>query len=803
MDKIKYFLVLMILSVHVYGQETAVTDTAGVTLQPIPIPEITVQATEVSAMLLDKQEVILPEEQKQLIRSRLDTLVFRLNLLREDSRVHNIENLGMRSLNNLQNEWTILNSRFQNEQDNLTVLLQQYENEKQSLIDATSLWELTLSSLEETDAPEVVQEQVGSTITNLRNMESSIHDDSEFLQESLVEISEGLIFSNEILVNISTAQEVVTQQFFTLNQPPLWSAISKKETIVIEHERSIVEDTRASLQDFVMNYESRLWFHLMLSCAIFLFVIFSFRRLKDFIPEKDIQRLSAIKKILNRPVSSSFLIVFLLAYLLYETIPDSIRLLASIGTLIPVLFILRDIFTGTSRRYVFLPVVAMFLINTHSLGYSETMLNRVFLMVIILFSFLSLSLMLWRRSLREMSLSSRMGKFLRRLGFIYLGILGISFVSIIIGASALAEFITYAVVRSSALALILYAAALILNSIILILLHSKNLQKLNVVKQYDDPIYSWFVKIVNLASRIFWIVFTLILFNIWQNIYQWIKGILTHEFGLGSFSISLWDLIVFFFIIWLTFWISRIVRIIVEGEVTSRIKMKRGVPGAISLILRITIITIGLMIAFAATGLEMDKLAILLGALGVGIGFGLQNIFNNLVSGIILAFERPIQEGDIIEIGTLLGTVREIGLRASNVRTFDGAEVIVPNGNLISNELINWTLTDKKRRGEVAVGVAYGTDPETVLKLLVEAAKSHKEILNEPEPLALFTGFGESSLDFRLLFWIKDADERFRIQSQIAVLVNNAIKAAGIEIPFPQTDLHLRSVDDTAGKKLK
>jgi small-conductance mechanosensitive channel len=112
-------------------------------------------------------------------------------------------------------------------------------------------------------------------------------------------------------------------------------------------------------------------------------------------------------------------------------------------------------------------------------------------------------------------------------------------------------------------------------------------------------------------------------------------------------------------------------------------------------------------------------------------------------------------------------------------------------------------MTYKKRRGEVAVGVKYGTDPDTVLKLLVEAADSHPESVKEPAPLALFTGFGDSSLDFRVLFWMEDADHRLRIQSEVTVLVNNAIKAAGIEIPFPQRDLHLRSVDDTAGKKLK
>jgi small-conductance mechanosensitive channel len=199
----------------------------------------------------------------------------------------------------------------------------------------------------------------------------------------------------------------------------------------------------------------------------------------------------------------------------------------------------------------------------------------------------------------------------------------------------------------------------------------------------------------------------------------------------------------------------------------------------------------------------MDKLAILLGALGVGIGFGLQNIFNNLVSGIILAFERPIKDGDIIEVGSLLGIVKEIGIRSSIIRTYDGSEVIVPNGNLISNELINWTRSDMKRRGEVIVGVAYGTDPRMVINLLLGTARGFDKILMDPEPVALFTGFGESSLDFRLLFWIADADTRLLIQSEMAVRVNKAIVDAGITIPFPQRDVHLMSVDQQILDRVK
>ena len=191
----------------------------------------------------------------------------------------------------------------------------------------------------------------------------------------------------------------------------------------------------------------------------------------------------------------------------------------------------------------------------------------------------------------------------------------------------------------------------------------------------------------------------------------------------------------------------------------------------------------------------MSKLTLLLGALGVGIGFGLQNIFNNLVSGIILAFERPINEGDIIEVGSLLGTVKQIGIRASTILTVEGAEVIVPNGNLISNELINWTLSDQKRRVEIQIGVKYGTDPRQVIQILRDIADKHENVLNDPEPLCLFSAHGESSLDFRLLCWIPDADERLRLASDLTVEVNEALQRAGIEIPFPQRDLHVRSVE--------
>ena len=189
-------------------------------------------------------------------------------------------------------------------------------------------------------------------------------------------------------------------------------------------------------------------------------------------------------------------------------------------------------------------------------------------------------------------------------------------------------------------------------------------------------------------------------------------------------------------------------------------------------------------------------MAVLAGALGVGIGFGLQNIVNNFVSGFILIFEQPIKVGDKVEISSLklMGEVRRIGIRSSIIRTFAGADVVVPNSNLIQSEVINWTLSDTKRRVEVLVGVKYGTDPQRVVELLLDVARESPRILKHPPPAALFTGFGDSSLNFVLRVWTATFDESIVQSSEVAIAVNAALKAAGIEIPFPQRDLHVRSV---------
>ncbi len=222
---------------------------------------------------------------------------------------------------------------------------------------------------------------------------------------------------------------------------------------------------------------------------------------------------------------------------------------------------------------------------------------------------------------------------------------------------------------------------------------------------------------------------------------------------------------------------------------------RRTSLGSFMLLLRFSIISIGFILAFIASGIPVNQLTVLMGAVGVGIGFGLQNIFNNMVSGLIIAIEKPISVGDMIDVGTNSGWVREIGIRASNIQSFDGAEIIVPNGEIISNRITNWTHSDKKRRIEILIGVAYKSDPRQVYDLFMKILEDHPEILKTPDPFIVFTGMGESALDFRICFWIADFIDGVRIKSEVLFLIFDILKVNNIEIPFPQHDLHLRSVD--------
>jgi small-conductance mechanosensitive channel len=365
----------------------------------------------------------------------------------------------------------------------------------------------------------------------------------------------------------------------------------------------------------------------------------------------------------------------------------------------------------------------------------------------------------------------------------------------VLGNTSLAELLTDATLASVYVGFLLFAVERVLAGSYAGLLNTQLAGSLRAVRYHGPLLRRRGVRLIRFATVVLWIFLVLGFFRVRDEIAAGIKIALTTPWSVGNLELALGDFVAFGVMIWLSFLISRFVRFTLEEEMLPRTSLPRGVPFAVSALARYTILLFGFLIAVAAAGIDMSRITLIIGALGVGIGIGLQGVVNNIVSGLILLFERPIQVGDTVQLADTFGQVRRIGIRSSTLRTFDGAEVVIPNARFVSDEFVNWTLSDANRRIEIPVGVAYGSDPEQVIALLLDVAHSHPEIMSDPEPSALFLRFGDSSLDFQLRAWTGRSEAWREISSQIAVAINRALAEAGITIPFPQRDLHLRSVD--------
>lgn len=232
---------------------------------------------------------------------------------------------------------------------------------------------------------------------------------------------------------------------------------------------------------------------------------------------------------------------------------------------------------------------------------------------------------------------------------------------------------------------------------------------------------------------------------------------------------------------------------ILRSRILRVLRVGRGAQEVIAIIFKYVLIGVGSVILLQIFGVDLSSLAILASALGVGIGFGFQDIAKNFGSGLILLFERPIQVGDFIEVGNYMGTVESIGARSVTIRTLDRVSIIVPNSRFLEDEVINWSHHNPVSRIHVPVGVSYSADVKEVKKALLEAGKNHPEVLSVPQPQVFFSGFGDSSLDFKLFVWINKPSHQVSIKSDLCFRIEAALKEHNIEIPFPQRDLHLRT----------
>lgn len=324
------------------------------------------------------------------------------------------------------------------------------------------------------------------------------------------------------------------------------------------------------------------------------------------------------------------------------------------------------------------------------------------------------------------------------------------------------------------------------------------------LRQNADAILRRIIFFANSVIVIFVAASLLVAWKVYDIPVEALQAFFSFGVTIGEQRITLGLVVVATLILYGAFALSWGLQALLMEKVLSSRQMDTGARLSIVRLVHYGLVLVGFLIALSALGFELKNVTIIGGALGVGIGFGMQTIVNNFVSGLILLFERPIKVGDVIQLSDgQQGRVLNLGLRATTIQTFDRAEVVVPNGDLIASSVTNWTLGDRSMRLTIPVGVAYGSDVETVMRVLMAVATQSSQVLKTPQPVVLFLNFGDSALDFQLRVWIADFNDRRIIQSALIREIDRKFREEGVEIPFPQRDLHLRSVDGKAADRLK
>ena len=279
-----------------------------------------------------------------------------------------------------------------------------------------------------------------------------------------------------------------------------------------------------------------------------------------------------------------------------------------------------------------------------------------------------------------------------------------------------------ATLDSSYAALAMYAGSKVVLALFQVLLAGPTVARLSA--RYSASLVPAVVNLGRALLVVAWLMFTLQSFRIYRPVSSFAMTVLTHQFKLGELSLSLGSLLTFALATWAAFWVAKTIRQVLSEDILPSLSLPRGVGNSVSSLSYYVVLFLGLLAALAAAGFQVGQLTLVFGALGVGIGFGLQDVVRNFVAGLILMFERPIQRGDTVEVAGMLGQVREIGLRATIVTTFDGADVVVPNGMLLADKVVNWTLNGTRRRFDLNISTAYSADPQRTMELLVEIARS-------------------------------------------------------------------------------
>jgi small-conductance mechanosensitive channel len=690
---------------------------------------------------------------------------------------------SMRDLIELEEHWQAMASELEAWRTRLKPQAAELERDMEQLRQLEIRWR---QSLKIPDLSGDLRSNISAALGLLR----AAQEQTQRVRTELLSILTAMGQQDSVLLSglekIRTARKDLLSEFLSNESEPLWAVDpGQLHPKRLGHDlASALGQHKADLLTYVHERSNLLLLQGLLLGLLYLVFAGSRTRIRSWVEREP--ELAGPAGILQVPLSVSLLVTLLVGRWLHQDPPLGWLAVQACVALIPGLVVLFRVWPAQYRRGLIL-LASIFVVDIlRLLSASHLLLNRAIFTTEISFALLWISWSYLKH--RHQPNLPAWHQLLRGLVMV---LLGLSWASAMLGFGRLAFLLGDATLRSLYVGALLICLIQVGDGLILFALRCQPLARLPSVRNFGDLYLARLRRWLRILAGLYWLLGFFDRVGVLPSLLP--AGASVFEMGLhlGGLHLTLGSLFTLALSLWLPYQLSRFARFALEQDLYPHLNLSRGESYTLSTLVHYSLLAAGLVAGVLAVGVNMTQFTVLISALGVGMGFGLQNIVNNLVSGIILLVERPIQVGHFIEVSGQKGVLEKIGLRSCVVRTSEGAEMIVPNGELLSNHLINWTLSDQRRALQIQVRVSYGSCPQLVQDLLLKVAEEHPAVVATPPPEVEFMEMEERALQFQLQVWADDHTTWSKTRSDLVRAIYSALTEAQIEFPQPS----LRLVD--------
>jgi small-conductance mechanosensitive channel len=758
----------------------------------IPVAGVATQATEASKLLRTLSEQVVPSPAIDVIHKVLPEASGTIDL---ELAVTSTMLQGQPTLEALQTQQQLWQRRHLQMTGWLHVLTERATHLQEAGHRLTALhttWTATRAAAPAAQAPELILQQIDATLAAIAAAQTPLETQRVAVLDLQSRVAHEVARCEIALAQIAQMQQQTVTGMLVRDGLPLWRAAFWTEARTVLPER--VRQVATAYWSDILRYVREPAVGLPLHAGLFLVLALVFGTAR-----RQVQRWqtageagSSALRVFQHPAAAALLITLIIATSPFAQIPLTVREVFQIVELLPMLLLTRPVVAAPVVPGLY-ALGGLFTLDTVLQALAGT--PRLGQVLLVGETLLGLRAAWWmlghlRRAPGVTTRSS--GVLVLRLGtWLFLLTCAAGLVVSSLGYGRLARLVTSGILAGGVVALTLAASVQVISGVLACAMRVWPLQALHLVQHHRDRLERRLSRVLVWIAMLGWVVRYLHYVGLLEPVLASGHAVLAAKLERGTISLSVGDVLAFGLTVLGAYLLSACLRFVLDEDVYPRMRIAPGQSYAVSSLLHYIILVFGFVVGLGLLGVDMTRMTVLVGAFGVGIGFGLQSVVNNFVSGLILLFERPIHVGDVVELGAMQGVVRRIGIQASVVHTGQGADIIVPNSQMVTEQVTIWTLTDQLRRIDLLVGVNYGAMPQQVIALLETVARAHPQVLREPPPQAFFMGYGDSAINFTLCAWPDHFNHWLQVKSDLTAAVYEAVAAAGMSFPFPQHEVRV------------